>query len=67
MSSLRGRQEGKGADEADDEQEEERERERERARKSEREVFLTIKKRLRVGKYTALSGNTASGRSGPST
>ena len=55
---------GKGADEADDEQEEERERERER--ESEREVFFTIKKRLKVGKYNALSGNTASGRMGSS-
>jgi len=31
----------------------------------EREVLLTIKKSLKVGKHTALSGNTASGRTSP--
>jgi len=39
----------------------ERERERERERS-----LLTINRRLKVGKYCALTGNTASGRSGPS-
>ena len=44
----------------------ERERERERERESEREILWTIKKRRKASKYNALSGNTASGRSGPS-
>jgi hypothetical protein len=35
-------------------------------REKEREVLLTITKRLKVGKNNALSGNTASGRSGSS-
>jgi hypothetical protein len=40
-------------------------RERERERERERGL-LTIKKRLKGGKYNALSGHTASGRSGSS-
>jgi hypothetical protein len=44
-----------------------RERERVRERERERErSFLTINSCLKVGKYNALSGDTASGRSGPS-
>jgi hypothetical protein len=39
----------------------ERERERERKRK----VLLTITKRLKVGKYNALSGDTAPGPRAP--
>jgi len=42
--------------------ERERGRDGEREREREREVSLTIKKRLKVGKYNALSGNTASER-----
>jgi len=38
---------------------------KEREREREREVLWTIIKRLKVRKYNALSGNTASGRSGP--
>jgi hypothetical protein len=41
-----------------------RERKRERERERERSLW-TINKRRKVGKYNALSGNTASGRSGP--
>jgi hypothetical protein len=41
-------------------------RAREREREREREKgFFTIKKRLKVGKHNALSGITASGRTGP--
>jgi hypothetical protein len=40
-------------------------RERERERERERSL-LTIKKRLKVGKHNALSGHTASVRSGSS-
>jgi hypothetical protein len=35
-------------------------------RERDREVLWTIKKRLKVGKYITLSGNTASGRTGSS-
>jgi hypothetical protein len=41
-------------------------RKRKREKERERQVFLTIKKRLKVGKYNALSGNTASARTGSS-
>jgi hypothetical protein len=33
-------------------------------REREREVLLTIKKRLKIGKHNALSGNNAPGRTG---
>jgi hypothetical protein len=45
----------------DTRREREREKEKERERERERERSL-----LNVSKYNALSGNTASGRSGPS-
>ena len=38
----------------------------ERGREGEREILLTIKKTLKVGKHNALSGGTAPGRTGSS-
>ena len=42
------------------------ERERERGERERERRLLTIKKLLKVGKHNALSGHTASGRSGSS-